>query len=682
MKKVLYALALMLGAVSGVQAAAGDSTWVQATKRRFDRGNGYGAYDTAVTFPAGSATYRKIYMVFTLGKYACPGYNPGNPGEGPTQTGWCGDWDYTVMNYLMTPGGDTVELGRFITPYANSNWPRTPLTWTQRYVYDVTDYYSLLKNNAAFRVFYSGYSPGFTGDVKFLFIEGTPERNVLRLDELWDGSYNYGHGSVAINNALVPFSNTAPTGSVTSAVKLNLTGHGGDDAACAEFCPNTFTMKFNGNDLATQQIFRNNCSENDLYPQSGTWIYARANWCPGALVNPFTYTLPAVSGGSSYQLGLTFPPYASLTTRGGSPASYIISGVVMHYGPANKTLDAGIEDIIAPTNDANHFRQNPTSTRPMITVRNSGGTPITSISFEYGVEGRLTNTYTWNGTLNSFSSQDITLPALAQLQLVSGAGLTYGFFARIKQVNGQTDADPLNDELRSRFTAAPVWGEGLRIQLRTNNERKYNNSAVSETSWKILDAQGNIVHQKQDCGIAATCEEIVHLESGAYTFIVNDSAMLGYTDIVSGTAVGILTGTGLSGSFSQTAGSGLLRVYDTSTGAPVSLPAQFSNNFGGGFSQAFYVGEPVSVKNVKAVSVRLSAMPNPASGSFTVLVDGAGNRQGNIRVTDVTGRVVLRQSYSYGMERVEATGLQSGVYMIDYEGKDGSTARQRIVIAR
>jgi len=40
----------------------------------------------------------------------------------------------------MTPGGDTLDLGRLITPYANAGAPRTPWTWQQHYVYDITDY--------------------------------------------------------------------------------------------------------------------------------------------------------------------------------------------------------------------------------------------------------------------------------------------------------------------------------------------------------------------------------------------------------------------------------------------------------------------------------------------------------------------------------------------------------------
>src|SRR5690606_24951043 len=126
-------------------------------------------------------------MVFTLGKYICP------PNEQ-----YCSDWDYTVQTKLMTPGGDTVELGRLITPYANSM--RMTANWKGVYQFDVTDFYPLLQNSNTVRVHYSGYSGGFTADVKFAFIEGTPERNVVGIKPLWKGGFNYGHGSTPIND--------------------------------------------------------------------------------------------------------------------------------------------------------------------------------------------------------------------------------------------------------------------------------------------------------------------------------------------------------------------------------------------------------------------------------------------------------------------------------------------------
>ncbi len=667
MLKVLYTLLALVCLSGAAIAAPGDTTWVQATNRRFDNGSGYGAYDTTVSFPTGTASYRKIYMIFTLGKYACPGYNPSNAGEGPGQTGWCGDWDYTVQNFLMTPGGDTLELGRLITPYANHNFPRTPLNWERRYIFDVTDYYPLLKNNAAFRVFYSGYSAGFRGNVKFAFIEGTPERPVLRIDRLWHKSYNYGHGATPINAALGTLSLTAPAGTQSAELKMNITGHGGDDNACAEFCPNIYTLALNGSPLVQQPFFRSDCSENDLYPQSGTWVYSRAGWCPGDLVKTFSHPLTGLSGGNAYNVGMTFPAY---TSTGGFLASYTIAGAVMYYGAPAHSVDASLEDIIAPTDAEFHWRQNPTSLQPKLRVRNSGSTAITALSFSYGVQGKLTNTYSWTGNIPPYQTVDVVLPAIAQLRLLPGV---YGFSATIASANGVTDGDALNNSLSSTFTAAPSWPSEFLMQLRAS-EGHPNNPAVSATAWRIEDATGNVVSARMDCPVGVICTDTVRLSgSGAYRLIVTDTIAYGFYDNVAGRAVGILQGNGNTG--------GIVRAIDVATSLPITTPGNFNGNFGAGFIQHFYTGAPLSVPVQKAGTGLLRVFPNPASSAIHVFVDGISAPAGEVTVQDMFGRTVSRQAYRGTMLQIDASNLANGLYQVLFHA-DGTRLQQRVLVAR
>ena len=189
----IFLTAMMLA--GAVKAAPGDTTWVQA-QNDVQMPN-FGNYDSPVTFPDGSVSYRKIIMTVTLGKYQCPG----NPQ-------YCGDWDYTFQTILMTPNGDTLELGRLITPYANVSYARFPWTWKERYEFDVTDFYPVLKNAADIRVHYSGYSGGFTSNVKFAFIEGTPPRNVMGIQRLWHGSFVYGKPGESIEDKIAVMNKT------------------------------------------------------------------------------------------------------------------------------------------------------------------------------------------------------------------------------------------------------------------------------------------------------------------------------------------------------------------------------------------------------------------------------------------------------------------------------------------
>lgn len=659
---------MFFAAITVAQANPGDTTWVQATNRAFDRGNGYGDYDTAVAFPSGALSYRKIYMVFTLGKAACPAGSQ-----------YCGDWDYDVHNIIMTPT-DTFELGRLITPYANASAPRTPWGWTQRYIFDVTDYYPILKNSAVMRVFYSGYSTGFTGNIRFAFVEGTRERDVLGVSRVWHGGFDYGHGSVPINTALAPLSKTAPAGTQSTELKFIITGHGGDANACAEFCPNTYTMSLNGANFITQNFWKADCGSNQLYPQSGTWIYNRANWCPGEQVQTYSYKLNGITAGNSYTLGITFPPYTS--TGGGSQASYKVDGAAIYYGGYNKTTDAGIEDIIAPTDAEYHYRDNPMVGKPIIAVRNSGSATLTSIKFEYGVIGRALQTYTWSGSLASLQTTQITLPELADLKRSAG---NYQFVVRVLQANGATDNDATNNEMKSNFVAAPMWPTDIYVQFKNNSQ---SNGGVTQTKWRIEDMDGNIVAQKNNCGINLLCVDTLSLAFGkAYKLIVTDTNTTdaGYWDIPSNNAVLSPHGDGLR--FNGT--SGYIRVRRKDNNVQIPMPAEmtssYEGNFGFGFTHYFYTGWPNAITNVNAAaSAELEVFPNPASAQLSVLVGGLKDTKGSVLLVDMVGRTVLERSYTSGVLQVDISTVPGGVYQVIYKnaGQQDIRLTQRLTVTK
>ncbi|RYZ40215.1 MAG: hypothetical protein EOP49_29710, partial [Sphingobacteriales bacterium] len=440
MKKILLVL-LMLSGFQQLKAAPGDTTWVQAHANKWL--DWYNNFDTTVTFPNGTTSYRKVYMIFTLGKYQCPG-----------SPQYCGDWDYTVQNFIMTPGGDTLELGRLITPYASATYPRTPWGWKQRYIFDVTDFYPVLQNSSTVRTLYSGYSGGFTADIKFAFIEGTPMRNVTGIDPIYKGSHNYGDAADPIDNHLPAVTNVVPAGTVSSELKFTVTGHGADGNYCSEFCSKYYDVLLNGTNVAHKDIWRNDCGLNHLYPQSGTWVYDRANWCPGDQVAVSSHSLGAQTPGSNYTVNVDFENY---TKTGSGTPSYTIEGAVFHYGAMNHNVDADLLDIVAPSNFEAHFRQNPLCGKPVVRVKNNGSQTISSIKFNYGVAGGFLPDYTWNGTLPSMEEALIELPEPWELRVVSGDTATKYFSARITEVNNAADADTTNNYMNTGFKASPKW---------------------------------------------------------------------------------------------------------------------------------------------------------------------------------------------------------------------------------
>jgi len=649
MRKFFYLLAVAICFGASLKAAPGDTTWVQAHNTiQFVH---YGDFDTSVTFPDGTKQYRKIMMVFTLGKYACSG------------SGYCADWDYTISTFLMNPAGDSLELGRLISPYANISYARFPATWKQEYYFDVTDFYPALKNAGTVRVNYSGYSWGFTGNVRFAFIEGTPERNVVGVQRMWHGAFNYGKSADPISSHLPTTSLTAPSGTQSAAFKFTITGHGNDATGCSEFCKKYYQVLKDGSLVKQTDIWRDNCGMNELYPQSGTWPLNRGNWCPGASVQTNIHPLPGVSASSAFNLGLNLEPY---TTPGADGASYIIDGAVVYYGDFNKATDASLEDIIAPTSHTNHFRENPRTGLTTVRVRNTGGNTINSIDFEYGVPGKTATTYTWSGTLPVLTDTILDLPMAASLAVATGTGNAY--VVKITGVNGGPDDDATNNQFQSTFTAAPVYPSQVYINLKTNKSAV---GSVSETEWRLYNSAGTIVKQRINNGLNATYRDTVKLPDDLYKLVVSDAGCDGINFW-------------LYSSYPVDPGVGTFEVR-LSPFSAAPLDGYFNGDFGCGFTQYFRVGSPVTIHEVNVQPhTSLEVFPNPAANEVTVQLNSTGNIQGVLRVLDYTGKIVVERDANNAAIQLNTSSLSNGLYHVLYvpRNSDEPRAQSKLVIIR
>ena len=82
---------------------------------------------------------------------------------------------------------ENYELARVITPYGSglaNNWEFT-------HTFDITDFAQILRDSVEIRCHYSGWSSGFSATLDFEFIEGTPARDVIKLENIYSGGYSY-----------------------------------------------------------------------------------------------------------------------------------------------------------------------------------------------------------------------------------------------------------------------------------------------------------------------------------------------------------------------------------------------------------------------------------------------------------------------------------------------------------
>ncbi len=302
-------------------------------------------------------------------------------------------------------------------------------------------------------------------------------------------------------------------------LKVIQTGHGfgGNEDNCCEFCQKKAFVKVDEKEIYSRYVWRI-CSDNPLYPQGGTWLFNRSNWCPGAEVQPFDFELTSyISQKSSiwvdYDMEYYDKPYSS---GNNTPGNWLITAYVITYGDLNYKLDAEITDIIAPSTKDIYLRLNPTTTSPIIVIRNRGSEQIKEIKIKYGIVGVNQYEYKWNGVLDSFESDTVVLPSINCCDWDSDSNL---FRAEIINVNNQNDEYTINNVAYSRFNTPPSFYQNLKIMLRTNNYNVLTNDPdFRPYSYQILDSQGKIIFSRNDFLPSSIYIDTIMLKEGCYEF--------------------------------------------------------------------------------------------------------------------------------------------------------------------
>ena len=643
MKRILLLLLVSMVVIPAAKAAPGDTT-VVTVHQDVDM-TWYGAYDQWTQFPT-TGTYGKIVMEYTMG---C------------ASTG-CSDWDYTTSIHariktgeydsifmgIDTVGGvwdtiwqvvermDQYELGRAITPYGgymatNSNGFNN--NWQHRFYYDVTDYRSLLSDSVQIRAHYSGWSSGFSAGIKFYFIEGTPPRDVLSITPIINRSFNYQDQATVDSLYLTPAMYTIDPNALGSSMRVITSGHGFDNNVnCAEFCVRDYLIDVNGQQVVTQSMWRDDCGLNPIYPQGGTWLYDRANWCPGSKATGYYHDLTSVlTPGQTHEIDMSITGY---NWSGSQTPSYIMSAVLFQYGAHNRTVDAAIETILAPSMHEEYTRMNPVCGNATIELKNYGSDPLTSVTIVYsGGGGPLTTT--WTGNLAYGESEIVDLPLGWQGTLFPGT-----FEVEITDVNGQgLDDVAWNDRLETAYEIIDTWPAEFVMELRTNTKGWH-------TDWTLEDATGNVLFSGDNLSNNTLYRDTFNLPVGCYHLRVNDAGK-----------------NGLSW-WADNDGSGYCRIR--AVGGPIVKI--FPADFGTRLDFEFQVTSGFSV--VEESNIVLDLYPNPTHGVFTV--DFALNRaeEAQVQVVNLQGQVVQKVSLETGLNHhldLDLSNQPKGVYLVQIQ---------------
>lgn len=639
---------LLFGAAP-TQAAPGDTTRVTVFNTlRLTR---YGAYDSIAPLPHSSVRYRKVLMHYVLSRYQCPG-----------GTQYCGSWDYTTRVMLYPTIGDTLELGRVITPYA-TDWLQAGLpTRSHDYVLDVTDYANQLSQGPQkIRFLYDGYSWGFTLTLYFEFIEGTPAHDVWDVRRIYNGAFAFGRNSDPIENHLPQRTFYIPGGPPIEQVKVKtiVSGHGSDDDGCAEFCSKYYEVYANNQLIETADIWRDNCGKNPVSPQTGTWVYDRGGWCPGQTVEPRYHDLTAQAApGAGLDVNIDMEPY-SAPSQANSQAVYIWQAQLLLYGPPNfPTADADLLQIISPTTDPNFARDNPACTGAIVRLRNGGAQALTSLNFRYRANGGTWQTYPWTGNLPFLGETTVNLPFASGALDTRTAGR---FEVATELPNGLADPNRWNDTLRSNYPATILLPEVFRVEFRTNSA---GGIGGNETSWKLYDESGAVRYQRLNCSNNTTYLDTIQLTPGCYNFKLTDTGC-----------------DGLAWWANPNAGNGSLRFRRINNNQVVRA---IGGDFGCEASLRFRVEAPTGLSATGEDLALLDVYPNPAEGGqFTLDFALPQTQDVAVRVYSLDGRLVHRTSLAHvatGPRTLDLNTLARGSYLLECAGSAGARAWRRVVV--
>lgn len=539
-----------------------------------------------------------------------------------------------------------IELLSFVTPYGlGLNMGANGKSW----YYDMTDFSPVLRGKKRFFLGMGGENQEQM-DVDFWFIVGTPPRNVLQFNQVWQGAARW--SGVSINNIVndvrfAPVNVPLLSNGQSFKLRSTITGHGAEGEFAVNGGQVNHSFNINGGSPEFTWQISEECSRNVIFPQGGTWVYDRQGWCPGqtSLTKEFNLT-PYLTAGTTATMDYS----TSNPLNPNGDYRYLVANQVITYGGANHATDASVVDVLAPSNRVLYSRKNPICANPVILLKNTGSSALTSVVIDYWVNNASAKqTHTWTGNLAFMDTATVVLPIAALWQ--DGLTLTNNIFhVELKSANGATDAYPHNNKFHSPFTLPDVVPDNFSIEFKTNNLYQHNN-------YTLVDENGTVVGSSNFTAPNTTYQED-YLLSGCFTLFVEDAG-----------------NDGLSWWANPNQGTGFVRLKNSQN----AIIKTFQPDFGGGFQYSFSTVDLIITSLSKnTLGGTLNLYPNPAQGRF--VVEGSAVEGAEITVTNVLGQTV-NVPHQSNNDKVEynTSGLDKGIYFVTIT-KEGKSNTRKVVV--
>ncbi len=534
------------------------------------------------------------------------------------------------------------EIMSFVTPYGiGLNLGVEGRTW----YFDVSDYEPILRGDKRILMTLGGQNQE-QNDVEFWFIVGTPPRNIVGFNQIWQGTNRTGQAPLtAINNQnrFAPENVSIPANGKYFKMRSSITGHGADGEFEANGGQVNHYLNLNGGDNEFEWIISEECAFNPVFPQGGTWVYDRQGWCPGqrSLLKEFNLT-PLVTAGTTANIDYN----ASAPLKTGGDYNYHVAHQLVSYGEFNFTRDARIMDILQPNNGIVHGKKNPMCDNPKIVIQNSGKNPITQMLISYGINNGTALTHEWKGNLAAMETDTIVLPHKGSLWNSGISGTTNTFTTQILRVNEvDNDAYVLNNKMSVRFTLPEIIPSVFTLEFRTNNR-------PTESAYKLFDDWGNLIDSKSFTDANTTFSKQYNL-GGCYKLVVEDKGH-----------------DGVQWWANSAQGTGFIRLRRANN----TILKTFQPDFGGGFEYSFTTNWALTIAE-ETIENEIMVFPNPSKGM--IHINGNHLEGAKLVLYDLLGKELMTINTLKANENILYTEqIGSGIYVLQIETHKGLLSKK------
>jgi hypothetical protein len=570
--------------------------------------------------------------------------------------------DVTILNdsifYYQAPFEiiNEFEIGRFITPYGiGFDLGPDGFTW----VYEVTDYQKLLLTDMVdLRV----HNTQELIDIRFDFITGTPPRDVVDIETLWNNYGSHKYGDIVDDVKLSAIDVDLNPNAENYKLKTRITGHGHEgNGNCCEWQSKEFGISVDGTEEYSWSIWRPTaCGDNPNVSQGGTWPYAREGWCPGDVVPEYDFELtPNVTPGTTVSLdyGIDAVPGSD---AGQANGNYVISTQLVSYGAPNFSIDASVIDVLNPNDWEYYGKWNPNCQNPTVIIKNTGSTTLTSakITIWVGEHDWTDVTFDWTGSLEFLEEATIEIPVQNNFWF-EDIGDGNRFHAKISEPNGTADEYANNDQYNVTFSNPDVINDPFYIWFKTNNK-------ANENDIYLKDGNGDVIWSRTTLANSTEYKDTFDLAPGCYSIELYDSDNDGISFWYSAQVEG------------ETAGFLRLRKVGGFTFE------NFETDFGNYVKYNFTVGFSLETPE-EELNYNFEVFPNPSTGVFNLALDNFTGEEVIIEVYNELGQKMnsfVRQNDNvegYMKTQLDLSNLVKGVYYLKVQS-DNRLQTKSIVI--